>query len=317
VNYLGRGAFQSFGYASCIAALALEHQHTRDRRHVDLIWRVLDLLSGEQASSGSIPLVRALPSGCAETGTTATDLPLGWWSYNNHSDYVAFTGALLAFSAKLLADAPSRAASTAAAPSPERAARAIPGARIVRRPEYVAVVSSPRAGVAGSQPFPFLEVGGSQPLPTFGGEQDASSRYAATALPLPLLNADGEAISVADSMRWRYAGRGLLGTSTAGVFRRTFRFRRGSILVDDVLVALRDLELEAVTQLTLYAAGTSQVDEHTVRTAGGLELRTSVPLALGAATAWSPGGPLVVYRGPGTVLRRGRRLHLRTEVIAS
>lgn len=319
MNYLGRGALQSFGYASAVAALAAHHRLFAAGDSLGLADRVVRYLAAFRTDDGAVPLV------CSARGTDrdGAEPPSGWWSYNNHSDYVAFTGALLAHAAAGLERPPTADGVRGdGVPVPRRGRQAgagvpvIPGTRQVSSGNYHAVVGVPRPGVSGGQPFPFLEVAGRHPLPLFGGEQETSDRYGGQTLPLPLVDVDGEPRSLASLLRWRLHRDRLVGTGAWGHFTRGFDFRADGITVVDEITPRRGSRMAAVAQLSLYRDGArAEEDGRQVRVPGGVLLRCSEPLALAPEVALSPGGALCFLRAPGRDLEAGRTLRVETELV--
>ncbi len=310
VNYLGRGALQSFGYASAVAALSLDYRLFEEERSLAVATAVLDRLVSFQQAGGRIPLV------CSPHPGALDGEEPGWWSYNNHSDYAAFSGALLAHAAQLLSRSPLRPnAGAGSDPPSRRRGPVIPGTSMVQAGRGVAVMGPPRPGVAGGQPFPFVEIGGEHPLPVFGGEQDTSTRYAATTVPLPLLRRDGRLHSLGTELRWRWKGPELRGVGRLVRMARRFEPRPDGISVIDDLWALNDVEALVPLQLSLYRATAALRSEFEVVVGERVLLRCNVPLTWMPDRGLSPGGELCFLRAAQQRMRAGEQLRIRTDIV--
>lgn len=241
VNAVGRGRFQSFGYASAVLALATGLAlGVAPPDAWPLVRAVVRRLERAEAGTGRLPLM--LNGADAEPLDAALvrhphQRRLGWHSYNNAADYHAFSGALLKLSASLLAPLDET--------EPEPAGRLTDidrltdDFRVVRRMAYGAVVAPPRRALTSSQPLPYLVTGeGGRPLPAYGGENLPDSIYSALGLPLPVFETGtGRLASILERADFRWAGRDRLVGEAAGFrFERRFVFAERRIEIEDRLL---------------------------------------------------------------------------------
>lgn len=239
VNAVGRGRFQSFGYAAAALALAfgLRLGLAAPGAH-SLLAALTGRLERAAGSGGRLPLMI--------TGVDArTDIApppvhphqnrIGWHSYNNGPDYLAFSGAILKLAAEQL---------DGIAPPLEPAPlgpedRLVDGLRVVRSPAYAAIASLPHAALVPAQPLPFIVTqNGARPLPSYGGEALPDSIYTALALPLPVFEGlNGGFRDIVDGTLFRWAGPDrIVGERAAFRFERKFRFGPDMIAVEDALI---------------------------------------------------------------------------------
>lgn len=92
--YVGRGQEQIFGYGAVLASLAFQASRAGGRS-AESMQRVLSFLLAHEEEPGAFPLV-----------VGGAPAPTGWYSYNNHDDYLAFAGFCVSRAAEWLRDPP-------------------------------------------------------------------------------------------------------------------------------------------------------------------------------------------------------------------
>jgi hypothetical protein len=218
----------------------------------------------------------------------------------------------------------------------------IPGTWGANRPGYHLIFGVPRPGVAGGQPFPFVERTGSfgepaarHPFPLFGGEQESSDRYRAETLPLPLVHPEAEVgamvseegtprpvilpatwpRSLAGLLSWRIEDGRLIGVGRWGRFTRALDLTDHGFTVTDALTPREAVHVPVPVQLSLYRDGTVLHSGGTdLDLPDGVRLHCTEPLLRSGEVALSPGGRLALFRAPGRDLEPGQTLRVRTEV---
>jgi hypothetical protein len=110
VNAIGRGRFQSFGYAAAALALAIGLRlGCAPEGSITLLRAIADRLEAALGPGGTLPLMITRIDETEEV-TPPPHHPhqrrIGWHSYNNGPDYLAFSGAVLKLAAEQLAASP-------------------------------------------------------------------------------------------------------------------------------------------------------------------------------------------------------------------
>lgn len=243
VNAVGRGQFQNFGYAATILALAFGLRLGLSGPGAEaLLNAVLARLERAVRPDGTLPLM----IGRADARTEVDPAPvhphqnrIGWHSYNNAPDYLAFSGAVLKLAAEQL-DGVALPARPAPCPTPCPGEDSLTdGIRVYRAPAYGAIVTLPHAGLTAAQPLPYIvTASGGCPLPAYGGEKLPGSIYGPLALPLPVIEeASGRFRNLLEGTFFRWAGADrIVGETSAFRFERRFRFQPDSIEIEDALI---------------------------------------------------------------------------------
>jgi len=238
VNAIGRGRFQSFGYAAAALALAIGLRiGCAPEGTIALLRAIADRLETALGPDGTLPL---MITGIDET-EEVTPPPhhphqrrIGWHSYNNAPDYLAFSGAVLKLAAEQLAASPEPGT-----PLPLPAEDSLAdGIRVIRNATYSAITTLPRRTITAAQPLPYIVTAdGARPLPSYGDETLPDSIYTPLSLPLPVFERhDGTFRPLLSGTDFRWAGPGkIVGEAATFRFERRFCFEAGSIDIEDAL----------------------------------------------------------------------------------
>ncbi|WP_420403092.1 hypothetical protein [Nisaea sp.] len=238
VNAVGRGRFQSFGYAAAALALAFGIRLGLAAPGAEtLLQAIVQRLERATGPDGALPLM--IDGNDARTETDPAPVHphqnrIGWHSYNNGPDYLAFSGAILKLAAEQL-DGVARPPATDPLPDEDSLGD---GIRIFRNPAYAAIVTLPHAELAAAQPQPYIvTASGQRPLPSYGGEKLPGSIYGPLALPLPVFeDASGSFRPLLDGALFRWAGPNrIVGETGTLRFERTFGFAADAVTIEDAL----------------------------------------------------------------------------------
>lgn len=296
MNVFGRGAKQSFGYAGAVLAFAHAYAFTGEVRFLSALNKVAGFLSRAQREDGSLPLVLAGHETCRGEIVDLDDPAFaGWYIYNNYFDYLCFTGALLEEARTVLQQEPR---SFAAAPEPQPAGEVIDNILRITRPAYSALVLPPGTVTADSLPLPFVEIGGLQPLPCYGGENYNNRLYRAEGMPLPVLvSPDGTTRTLFEPRAYRWnADLSFTGSGKDWSVKRMFEFGDDHFEVRDVVTVdglgsgwtLRAPRLLMLAdEVRLSADGAFE--------APGLRIVCDVPLEPEVQDQWCARGRLIAY----------------------
>ena len=206
---------------------------------------------------------------------------IGWHSYNNAPDYLAFSGAVLKLAAEQLAASPEPGT-----PLPLPMEDGLQdGIRVVRNAAYSAMTTLPRRTITAAQPLPYIvKADGARPLPSYGDETLPESIYTALSLPLPVFEQhDGTFRALLSGTAFRWSGPDkIVGETTTFRFERRFRFEAGSIDIEDALTlteAPDDAQLH-LPWLTLPASAEPEpgTGDSTVFALDGTRLESDLPL---------------------------------------
>ncbi|WP_339855470.1 hypothetical protein [uncultured Nisaea sp.] len=285
VNAIGRGRFQSFGYAAAALALAIGLRlGCAPEGSITLLRAIADRLEAALGPGGTLPLMITRIDETEEV-TPPPHHPhqrrIGWHSYNNGPDYLAFSGAVLKLAAEQLAASPEPGT-----PLPLPAEDCLAdGIRIVRNAAYSAIVTLPRRTITASQPLPYIvTASGARPLPSYGDEALPDSIYTPLSLPLPVFEEhDGTFRTLLSGTDFRWSGPDkIVGETATFRFERRFRFEAGSIEIEDALTltgAPDDARLH-LPWLTLPASAkpAPKKGEGTTFTLDGASLESDLPL---------------------------------------
>ncbi len=258
-NYLGRGKFQSFGYASSIMALSSAYAMTGRESYLDLLKRIQKYLCSYIRSDGSLPLVlrkeEVLRSGSFSLNNEDY---LGWYSYNNYYDYLPFTGALLAISNNIIEQYDGKKVSDLAVglKCEENGRRVkIDETLIVENKNYFSVVRPPIGDLCSQLPIPYIinyKKTMSEVFPTYGGEQNGMDMYPAESLPLPLYFFKSMKKCCVDMLHYRWVGSyAFEGVGEDLVHRRRFEYRESCIFIFDEI----DIINEKITEVLVNRVG--------------------------------------------------------------
>ncbi|MBO6560597.1 MAG: hypothetical protein JJ959_08670 [Nisaea sp.] len=239
VNAVGRGQFQSFGYAAACLALAFGLKLGLAAPGAEtLLGAVLDRLEAAACPDGTLPLM--IDGTDARTAVEPAPAHphqdrIGWHSYNNDADYLAFSGAVLKLAAEQL-----EGFTPSPRPEPLPGEDSLKdGIRVFRNPAYSAIVTLPHAGLTAAQPLPYIvTASGARPLPAYGGEKLPGSIYGALAHPLPVIEEpSGRFRSILNGAFFRWASPDrIVGETGALRFERKFRFAADIVEIEDALI---------------------------------------------------------------------------------
>ncbi len=239
-NYWGRGQGQIFGYTAAILAFALGYQILGDLHYLQRAWEIISYIKRYVREDGSMPLVLREEEPPTPVKPNVNDPRfLGWYSYNNYFDYLAFAGALLLKTSTIL----SRKTSNRKRPSYKRSQDNnsmeplhvfMSDVLVFSNETYTAVVTRPFSTLASTMPMPYIAVSSQYPLPCYGGEE-CGSLYTSGGLPLPILiDQNGKEVSVYDFLRFRFVERDTIeGRCSFLTFMRKFKFLDRSIVIKD------------------------------------------------------------------------------------
>lgn len=279
VNAAGRGAFQSFGYAAACLALAEGLRlGVAPEGAAALLRAVIARLETAIGADGTLPLM--LSGAQAEMDPPPThphQRRIGWHSYNNGPDYLAFSGAVLALAADALAlheDVP-----TPAPLPPEN--ELADGIRSLRNARYAAVVTLPHPGLTPSQPLPYIVTAtGERPLAAYGGEKLPESIYGPLAFPLPVFeDGDGALCSLLTEGGFRWEGPDkIVGESAGWRFERRFAFEADRIGITDAIILAETREAARLHLPWLPLPHKAETDDGYCWRLDGAELTSDLPL---------------------------------------
>lgn len=238
VNAIGRGRFQSFGYAAAAMALAMGLRlGCAPEGSIALLRAIADRLEAALGPDGTLPLMITRIDETEDVSPPPHhphQRRIGWHSYNNGPDYLAFAGAVLKLAAEQLAASPEPGT-----PLPLPAEDGLEdGIRVVRNAAYSAITTLPRRTITAAQPLPYIVTADDvRPLPSYGDETLPDSIYTALSLPLPVFEQhDGTFRTLLSGTDFRWAGPDkIVGETSTFRFERRFDFEAGSIGIEDAL----------------------------------------------------------------------------------
>lgn len=175
-NYLGRGQFQSFSYGPLIYTFLLADRILGNNKYQTLALRQLTMLN-EHIVNGYIPLVITNSSKEVTDNYDSNSINhLGWYPYNNFSDYSMF---LLFFLVRIKNDFPELdiIQPVKIKHNIEKEILLSSGISIISRDRYQLVTSSVRGYVTNHLIIPYFELEGVAITPVVGGEQFSNSLY--------------------------------------------------------------------------------------------------------------------------------------------
>lgn len=285
VNAVGRGRFQSFGYAAAALALAIGLRlGSAPEGTITLLRAIADRLEAALGPDGTLPLMITRIDEMEEVSPPPHHLHqrrIGWHSYNNAPDYLAFSGAILKLAAEQLSTSPEPGT-----PLPLPAEDSLAdGIRVIRNAAYSAIVTLPRRTITAAQPLPYIVTAdGARPLPSYGDEVLPDSIYTALSMPLPVFEEhDGTFRTLLSGTTFRWAGLDkIIGETATLRFERRLQFTAGSIEVEDALTLTEppdDAKLH-LPWLTLPASSApmSEADEGTTFALDGARLESDLRL---------------------------------------
>ncbi|NIY76900.1 hypothetical protein HED22_14700 [Thalassospira sp. HF15] len=279
-NLLGRGAGQSFGAACALYALTKKgYFEAAD----GVLFRIEDAL----LKSGQLPLNLLSPAPLSDTPGPDNPQTPGWYSYNRHDDYLAFTGYWLLKASQL------PAVQDRKRPAPE-----------IHDAAPIAQFSSPnyhaQMALCGRQGFdvsgvPVIVTGQGKSahilMPPTGGEQAVPSLYGPASNPLP-------AIGEAAFSRFLSAGRVSdnridIRFELAGIVgHRQIDFQNTRVIISEHLPDHEADKVDLFRILIDSNAGLSQMAENTIICPEiGVKLTANAPLQIVQQAAFSAAGP--------------------------
>ena len=244
-NLIGRGSLQSFGYSSLIYLLSNCYDSDKALSQVASLLRTL---RNEAELYGTLPLTLCKRDQFAEDiNATSIDLlhpkHIGWYSYNNHYDYAAFTALMLIKAAERLR----RPARSLAIPAPpEKRFREI-------SPNIYSYKSGSLVVIAGSQPkknneaalfSPIVASNNTLPFPPLGGEQTYPSLNNDTDFGFPIIRRHGNEVVIATAkfskiIRDNAVETLLLATGSIS-YKRRIIVRKSCIVISDLIINTDD-----------------------------------------------------------------------------
>jgi hypothetical protein len=207
-------------------------------------------LTNFQRHDGSFPLVlNGIENGFPASASLADPLYVGWYSYNNYFDYLAFLGIMLAKTETVLS-----------AIIDEREGSFIDSSShineteshyqdadflIVRRPDYEAALARPGGDWKGwglwsnDLPIPYIVCKGRRITPSYGGEQYGRTLFRTQGIPLPLVQVEKDLLSIRDGRIWSsWHGDTLIVITPKAILFRTYVFKRKQVVVRDTIFSL-------------------------------------------------------------------------------
>ncbi|RCK40072.1 hypothetical protein [Thalassospira xiamenensis] len=226
-NLVGRGAGQSFGATTALYAL-LKHGYRAEAE------AILFRLEQTLLQTETLPLNLLAPNPLPDDPGPDNPQTPGWYSYNRHYDYLAFTGFWLL-----------RAAIDS---SPE------PAPTIGANADFLLIHDTDhyhaRMCLRGKSsyeitPAPVLITNGHVFLPPSGGEEDFSSLYGPASLPLP---------AFAGQQAWSTFTSGTISDSTAKIlFRLAGRRGQRDITFNENEIVIHDqVDTDSLSDLHLF-----------------------------------------------------------------
>jgi len=206
-TYVGRGQQQSFGYSSLAYALSLAYDITNSSFYLGDLQKILSQILKFQRKNGDLPLV-------FNNENSGQEKQSGWYAYNNHFDYLCFSGLFLHKAFCILQGKNFKIANR-----PQLSYRDHYFQKIVTN-NYTAVLSLPGGQWTNDLPFPYIYSSDSL-TPCYGGEQFVTDKYSLKGIPLPFRH-------FFISIFW---GKYLLTLSLKGIHIRSFTWGDSSITV--------------------------------------------------------------------------------------
>lgn len=228
-NPVGRGTGQSFGAATALYAL-LKHGYRREAESI--LFHLEQIL----LMTETLPLNLLAPHPLPDAPGPDNSQTPGWYSYNRHYDYLAFTGFWL-FRAAM--NNPSE-------PSPNIPATATSDFLVIKDTRYYHARMCLRGKASYDvTPSPVLITNGHIFLPPTGGEEDFPSLYSPASQPLPAF-ADHEVFGAFTSST-------VNDTSVSITFRLAeFRGLRSITFHEDEIVIQDQVQTDSPSGLHLF-----------------------------------------------------------------
>ncbi|MEO9899933.1 hypothetical protein [Nisaea sp.] len=292
VNAIGRGRFQSFGYAAAALALGAGLRlGCAPEGSIALLRAIADRLETALGPDDSLPLMITRIDEREEVTPPPHHLHqrrIGWHSYNNGPDYLAFSGSVLKLAAEQLAASPEPGT-----PLPLPIENGLDdGIRVVRNAAYSAITTLPRRTITAAQPLPYIvTTDGTRPLPSYGDETLPDGIYTPLSMPLPVFEQHDRTFrDILSGTNFRWAGPDkIVGETSTFRFERRFRFEAESIEIEDAFT-LTDASGHALLHLpwlTLPASAepAAKTDQGTAFALAGARLESDLPLTEVTAAA--------------------------------
>lgn len=271
-NYIGRGQEQSFGYASLLFALAKGYSLEKDASILQQISRVFGFLKKHQKPDGSLPLVL--------NQQEEQNPRLGWYAYNNHYDYLAFTAFFVERARETLLQVEEK---MSVAPPQNYSDSYF---KKITKPSYEAVVAAPGGAWTNDLSIPYLVSDGKTLMPCYGGEQFEDSVYSKIDTPLPFFPLFNRTFS-SKGRAW-LSGSSLWIVSPLGILKRTYNFQDKEINIQTIVLS----PFPCKQQLLVFATMKQKAPD--VLVGENLVIRSSAPMQF-ERTAYSALGTLSVY----------------------
>jgi len=228
-NPVGRGAGQSFGAATALYAL-LKHGYRQEAE------AILFRLEQTLLLTETLPLNLLAPNPLPDVPGPDNSQTPGWYSYNRHYDYLAFTGFWLLRAA--VSNVPESA--------PTNLATATPDFLLIKDTRHYHARMCVRGKTSYDvTPSPVLITNGHVFIPPTGGEEDFPSLYSPESQPLPAF-ADHEAFGAFTS--------GTINDTTVNIAFRLagFRGRRSITFHDDEIIIHDQVRADNSSGLHLF-----------------------------------------------------------------
>jgi hypothetical protein len=222
--YIGRGQEQSFGYAALIYVLAQAYQFTRDQLYLGDLNNLLQYLKSYQKQNGALPLVMNDLQGEPIENNLFSTKCLGWYSYNNYFDYLAFAGFFIERAFLLLKDE----VELLGINRTQRSYMDFNFRKVVTS-NYISILSRPGGYWSNDIPFPMIYFRGKVVTPCYGGEQFVPSLISLSSIPLPSMLRK-HSISF-------FIGERLIVLSLTGIFIRSFSYKEKKIIIKNFIIS--------------------------------------------------------------------------------
>lgn len=220
--YVGRGQQQLFGYASLLYALSKALAITNDTSLWNDINKVFGFILKKQRPDGSFPLVlRTGESKIPDVVNLYDESCLGWYSYNNYFDYLAFAGFFFYKTCETLTGVEGKVTDSHVKEEYQSAYSDTQFRKITKK-AYEAVITKLGGYYTNDLAFPYIVYKDKAITPCYGGEQFAESLYDKNDLPLPLFPGFNRTLR-AKSVSWLGNNR-LSIVSPLGLMKRDYTF---------------------------------------------------------------------------------------------
>lgn len=230
-NLLGRGHFQSFAYGPAVFSLLVAYRETKDPKYLKTADSVVQYLVRNQSAEGGVNLIVNANQNKIIIGdySWSSEEHLGWYPYNNYSDYFSFLFFYLA-RAQLVLDSIDTSLIFRGRPEcsgVNMESLTSIGVRVVRTPAYNSVLSKPGGYWSNYLSIPYVESNGEIAIPVVGGEQFQRSLYSGKMNSVPTCGE--KEIKILMSF---YIGPLMICACKYGFFVRRYRFGVSKIKIE-------------------------------------------------------------------------------------